>query len=106
MSRAVLLGSLVLILVLAGLGTIRGAFMALSVPLLMFLLYGLWLAPERMELKAEREIGADRVPPQTPVKVVVRVTNVGPGLEELALEDRLAPGLELVDGSNHHLVAL
>jgi uncharacterized protein (DUF58 family) len=106
MSRAVLLGSLILLLVLAGLATLRGVFLALSMPLLVFVLYGLWLSPERIELQADREIGADRVPPQTPVKVSVTVTNRGPALEELVLLDTLAPGLSVTDGSNHHMVSL
>ncbi len=106
MSRAVVLSSLVMLLVLAGLATLQGAFLALSMPLLVFLVYGLWLAPERIQLEATREIGADRVVPQTPVKVTVTVRNAGPALEDLAVEDLLAPGLSVIDGSNHHLVSL
>src|SRR5512143_899229 len=106
MSRAVLLGSLILVLVLAGLATLRGVFLALSLPLVAFFLYGLWLAPDRIELQARREIGADRVPPKTPVKVLVTIENQGSTVEELAVQDVLAPGLSVLDGCNHHLVSL
>ena len=106
MSRAVLLGSLILILVLAGLATLRGAFVALSMPLLVYVLYGFWLSPDRIELQAQREIGAERVPVQTPVKIRVTITNMGPGLEELALQDALVAGLSITDGCNHHLISL
>ncbi len=106
MSRAVLLGSLIMLLVLAGLSTLHGAFLALSMPLLAFLIYGFWMSPEQIQLEARREIGADRVAPQTPVKVRVTITNLGPGVEELAIQDVLAPGLSVIDGSSHHLVSL
>lgn len=106
MSRAVLLGALILVLVLAGLATLHGAFLALGMPLVAFLLYGLWLAPDRIQLQARREIGADRVRPQTLVRVRVSIENRGPAVEELALQDVLPPGLSVVDGCNHHLIAL
>ncbi len=106
MSRAVLLGSLILVLVLAGLALLRGVFVALSMPLLVFLLYGLLMAPERIQLEAQREIDADRVRPQTPVKVHVTVTNRGSSLEQLVLRDAFAPGLSVSNGSNQHFISL
>src|SRR5512142_2835222 len=106
MSRAVVLASLVMLLLLAGLATLHGAFLALSMPLLAFLIYGVWMSPDRIQLEARREISADRVPPQTSVKVAVTVTNLGPGIEELAMQDLVAPGLSVSDGSNHHLLSL
>ena len=82
MSRAVLLGALILLLVLAGLASLHGALLALSVPLLVYLLYGVWRAPEQMELDVHREIAAERVAVQTPVKISLTVLNRGAGLDE------------------------
>src|SRR5512135_3462487 len=106
MSRAVLLGALVLLLILAGLAGVRGALLALAMPLLIYLFYGLWLAPERIDLDVRREMSAERVAPQAPVRITVTVMNQGNTLDELALEDVIAPELQVVDGSNRHLISL
>lgn len=106
MSRAVLLGSLALVLLLAGLATLRGAFLALAMPLMVFVFYGLWMTPERIDLRVEREIAVDRVTPQTPVKVSVNITNLGERVEELGVQDGLPAGLSVEDGSSHHLISL
>jgi uncharacterized protein (DUF58 family) len=106
MSRAAYLGALTLLLLLAGLAGLHGSLLALSIPLLVYLFYGLWLAPDRLDLDVRRELSAERVAPLTPVKVSVTVINQGSGLEELSLQDDLAPELEVIDGSNHHLIAL
>jgi uncharacterized protein (DUF58 family) len=102
----VLLGALILLLVLAGLATLRGVLVALSMPLLVYLFYGLWRAPERLELRVQRDLGAERVAPQTPVQVRVRLTNTGPDIEELAVQDSISPDLAVVDGSNRHFLSL
>ncbi len=106
MSRTILLGSLILVLVLAGLASLHGAILALSMPLLVYLLYGLWRGPDRISLDVRRELTAERVVAHTPVAVHVTITNQGGGIDELALEDILLPALAVQDGSNHHLISL
>ncbi len=106
MSRPVVLGAMVLLLILAGLAGLRGSLLALSMPLLVYLFYGLWRAPERIDLEVRRELGAERVAPQAPVKVSVTVINRGSALEELGIEDLISPDLTVVDGCNHHWVPL
>jgi uncharacterized protein (DUF58 family) len=106
MSRTVLLGFLILILVLAGLASLHGALLALSIPLLIYLFYGLWRGPDRLDLEVQRELAAERVAPQTSVKVTVTITNRGGDLDELALHDSISPALLVADGSNHHLISL
>ncbi len=106
MARAYILGLLVFILVLAGLVTLHGAMIILSIPLIIFWAEGLWRAPEDLKLTADRELDLERASPQTPVKVKVTITNSGGQLDELALEDVIAPALQVVDGSRHHLVSL
>ena len=106
MSRPVLLGFLILVLLLAGLAGLHGGLLALSMPLLLYLFYGLWRMPDRIDLEVRRELAAERVLPQTPVKVTVTITNRGPGLEELAVQDAIASGLSVIDGSNRHFTSL
>ena len=106
MSRAALLGSLILLLVLAGLAGLRGALLALAMPLLVYFFYGLWRGPDQIMLDVQRVIDADRVTPHTPVKVSVTITNRGNALNELAIEDAVSPALTVANGSNHHLISL
>ncbi|HMA08097.1 MAG TPA: DUF58 domain-containing protein, partial [Ramlibacter sp.] len=106
MSRPVLLGALVLLLILAGLAGLRGSLLALSMPLMLYIVYGRWRAPDQINLEARRELGAERVAPQSPVKVSVTVTNRGSRLEELGIEDVISPDLAVIDGCNHHWISL
>ncbi len=106
MGRAYVLGLLICIVVLAGLATLHGAIMLLSIPLILFWVQGLWRAPDQLNLQAQREVSLERVPPQTPVKVKAAITNSGGDLEELQLEDIISPDLTVVEGSRRHLVSL
>jgi uncharacterized protein (DUF58 family) len=91
---------------LGGLVTLRGAILALCIPLFLFWAYGLLHGPDSLSLKIERELGAERVAPNTPVTVRVMVTNLGPSLDLLSLADAVPASLEVLDGSHRHLVAL
>jgi uncharacterized protein (DUF58 family) len=106
MSRSFLLGLLIMLLVLAGLASLRGAFLAMALPPLIYLLYALWLSPEHIDLNIQRELAAERVAPGTPVKVSVTVSNRASRLEELALQDVISPELTVLDGSPSHFISL
>ena len=106
MPRAWFLGLLLFVVLVAGLATLRGSELALVIPVLLYWMYALWRAPDEVKLEVRRELGAERVPPGTPVEVKVTVFNAGGRLEELALDDGVPPGLEIIEGSNHHLIAL
>jgi uncharacterized protein (DUF58 family) len=106
MSRSVFLGLLISALLFAGLASLRGPILALAIPPLTYLFYGLWRGPDGLRLEVERQLSAERVSPQTPVSVSVTVVNRGGNLEELAIEDVLPPALSVVDGSNRHLISL
>ena len=71
MGRAFVLGPLICIVVLAGLATLHGAILLLSIPLILVWVESLWRAPDPLNLRAQREVSLERVPPQTPVKVKV-----------------------------------
>ena len=106
MSRPVLLGAIILLLILAGLAGLRGSLLALSMPPLVYLFYGLLRAPDKLDLEVRRELGAERVAPQAPVKVNVTVINRGSALEEVGIEDVISRDLTVVDGGNRHWISL
>ena len=106
MSRPLFLVFLVFLLLLAGLATVHGAMLALALPLLLYLFYGLWRGPEQVKLDVQRELSLERVAPGTPVIVKLSVTNLGNDLDELALEDVISPALTILEGSTRHLISL
>lgn len=106
MNRSLLLGLLTYGLVLAGIGTVHGEFIALSLPFVAYLLMGYSMAPEKIKLEATRHLTAERVSPNSNVDMTVTVTNLGSSLEEVLLEDRLPVGLTVRSGFNRHLLRL
>ena len=66
-------------LLLAGIATVHGEFLALALPLVTYLLVGYLQAPEKIKLEATRHLSAERVSPNSNVDVTVTVTNLGSG---------------------------
>ena len=63
MSRSLLLSLLTYLLLLAGIVTVHGEFLALALPLVTYLLVGYLQAPEQIKLEATRHLSAERVSP-------------------------------------------
>lgn len=106
MKRTIPLILILFAVVLAGLGALNRAVLALSFPLLLYLAAGLYLAPETLDLHASRHIKRDRGIQGGPVTIRVEVTNHGSHLNQVILQDPLPEGLELVEGSNQRLTTL
>lgn len=104
--RFLTLAALAYLLVLAGLVMRNGSLLALALPLILYMTSTLLRRPPQVSLRAERKLSTDQAPQGQPVQVTVTVTNDGPDLEELLLEDHLPPGLRLVDGSTRALASL
>src|SRR5512143_567050 len=106
MARAWVLGVIIFGLVLAGLIGLRGPLLALTIPLFLYWAYALWRTPYSIQLHVKRELSAARAAPHAPVRVQVLIANLGRDLDELAVEDVVPPGLQVHEGSPHHLVSL
>jgi uncharacterized repeat protein (TIGR01451 family) len=106
MSRSFLLSLLTYALLLAGISTLQGEFLALALPIVTYLLVGYVQAPEQVKLEARRQLSLERASPNTNVEVTVTVTNRGAGLEEVVLEDLLPAGLTVRSGFTRHLLRL
>jgi uncharacterized protein (DUF58 family) len=106
MSRSLLLSTLLYGLLLAGIITLRGEMVALAIPFALYLLYGLWKAPEELNLTIQRTLSADRADPHTDVIVTCTVTNHGGDIDELILAERLPYRLILRDGAANHILKL
>jgi len=106
MSRIALLASLIYLVILAGVGSLNGAILGLALPLVLYLVAGLWRAPEELKLSAQRTLSAERIAPGGTITVDLKVTNHGEFLEQVLLQDPLPPFLEVIEGSASRLVNL
>ncbi|HEX6035375.1 MAG TPA: DUF58 domain-containing protein [Anaerolineales bacterium] len=106
MSRSLLLGLFTYALLLAGMITVHGEFLALALPLVAYLLAGYLQAPEQIELQVMRQLSAERVAPHSNVDVTITLTNRGATLEEVLLKDIVPEGLTIRSGFSRHLLRL
>lgn len=106
MSRSILLSLLTYALLLAGIATVQGEFLALALPIVTYLLVSYLQAPDQIRLEATRHLSVERASPNQDVDVTVTVTNYGSNLEEVLLEDILPSGLTVRSGLSRHLLRL
>jgi uncharacterized protein (DUF58 family) len=104
--RFLVLAGLAYALIFVGLGTLYSGPLILAIPLSIYLAAALLERPPSVQLSMTRTISADSLPQYTPVNVVVRVVNDGPGLEEVLIEDRLPQGVRLLEGKTKVLTSL
>ena len=76
MSRIALLGALIYLIILSGIGTLNGALLGLALPLILYLLAGLWRAPEEIKLTAERTLSIERTVPGETITVSLKVVTI------------------------------
>jgi len=106
MSRTFLLILIIYALLMVGLVTLHGDFLGLALPFVIYLLVGIWRAPEKLDLEVHRTISNERAAPEEDVVVSVDVTNRGADIEELLLEDEISSALTVRDGASRHLLSL
>ena len=106
MSRSLFLSLLTYALLLAGIVTLQGEFIALALPLVSYLLIGYLQVPERIALEATRQLSIERAVPNQDVELTVTVTNPGSSIEEILINDLIPPGLKVRDKASRHLVRL
>lgn len=106
MNRSLLLSLLTYALLLAGIVTVQGEFIALALPLAAYLLIGYLQTSEAIKLETTRQLSIERVAPGQEVDVTVTVTNRGASLDEVLLEDILPSGLTVRSGFSRHMLRL
>jgi uncharacterized protein (DUF58 family) len=86
--------------------TVRGGMIALSLPLVVYLLAGFLLIPDTIKLEATRHLSAEQVTPNADVTVTVTITNRGSDLDEVLIEDVLPADLNIRLHHTRHLIRL
>lgn len=106
MDRLLWVGGLAYVLVLLGLATMSGPLLALAIPLIIYLMGALAYGPGELHLTAARSLSSDRVSTGSPVVIELSVTNEGPGLEQVLVEDVVPRQLEVIEGDVSLLTSL
>jgi uncharacterized protein (DUF58 family) len=106
MNRFLLLSLLSYGLILAGLVILNGGLLALAIPLVIYLGAGLLDQPEGAQLKAGRRLKEEQFFAGEPLAVEVSITNEGPDLAEVLIEDVLPAALEVIDGRTGLMTSL
>src|SRR5690349_17351708 len=106
MQRFILLSTIVYLLLLASLVTLKGQLIALAIPFVLYLFYGFYNAASSPQIEIERRLSSERVSPDSDVLISMVIKNNGDEIEELYLEDKIAPRLSIRSGSNRHLIRL
>jgi uncharacterized protein (DUF58 family) len=92
------LAGLIFGLCVVGVVTLRAEVLALALPLLAYLAFGVWTAPREVQLSARRSLSTDRITQGRPVAVEVEVVLDGPQVEEAHLADQLVGPAHQVEG--------
>lgn len=99
MLRPFILVALIFGLALAGLATLNGILLALSIPLVVYLGLGLLSAPAPLDLSLTRAVTLLGEEGGDSAELSLHLTNHGPQLAELLVRQTLPPGLACVSGS-------
>lgn len=106
MNRVFFVSLLAFAFVLVGLATQETGLFVLALPLALYLLSGLWSAPEDVQVEVVRKMSAWRVALGESIKVTLIVTNTGPDLDDILIEDILPAGLTVDSGSSRRLMSI
>ncbi len=106
MKRSEFLALLVFALLIVALMIVQGGLLILSIPLILYLAYGLLSQPEESELEISRSLSAERVSPDDEVTVKVSIHNRGQDIAEVLVRDVLPQGLILHSGVTRRLFTL
>jgi uncharacterized protein (DUF58 family) len=106
MNRVLLLAILAYLLLLVGLATRTGGILALALPIIVYMAAGLFYGPQPLKLGVSRSTSPDRVSPGDPVSISLTITNHGPHMEMVSLEDMLPEGVHVMQGEHSVLTGL
>jgi len=98
------LSGLTLGLILLGLATFKGEALALAMPLAVYWLAGLAAGRDAPQLKVDRQLSAAQSVSGGRVTVRLTLTNIGRRLEQVEIEDRLPPGVDVTSGEPRRLL--
>jgi uncharacterized protein (DUF58 family) len=104
--RLLVLAVLIYVIVFWALIGLNGRLLALAILPVLAAGAGLLFAPLNPRVRVRRTLSADRVSSERPVSITLHLTNAGPPIEEMLIEETLPPGLRVIDGRARLLTSL
>lgn len=86
--------------IIVGLATLQSQIVILAIPLMVYLFVAIFQRPEAIRLAVRREISPEFAPQGVPITVKLTLTNQGPALDELAVQDVLPDGTKRISGES------
>jgi uncharacterized protein (DUF58 family) len=101
-----LLAGLIFGVLICGLATLERRVLVLAIPLLVYFFSAVVQRPEELRFSVQREILPGRAPQGTPLQVKLVLTNQGPAVDEVLVEESLPEGIEKIEGESAVLTRL
>jgi len=93
-----LLLGLIFAFLVVGLMTHSSGVIVLTIPLIVYLAAAVALRPEAVSVTMTRTFTPDHAPQNAPITVKISLLNIGPTIDELAVQDILPGGATILDG--------
>lgn len=106
MQRVLVLGGVIYIFLILALADTNGTLLALMLPFMVYLGIGFTFSPGKLDFSVDREISQKRVYPGEEIHVRLTVTNHGPRVELVQIEDQIPEGLRITQGETRQLIPL
>lgn len=106
MTRVTFLGVLIWGGLLLGLGLLNGLLLTLLIPLVVYVLAGLFFSPAQPQFQMTRWVNTDRAAPGEQVSIQLNIQNKGTDQEDLCLTSFLPDGLEALEGESEFALFL
>lgn len=106
MSRVFFLGIVIYVLLVLALAATNGILLAMMLPFMAYLGIGFFLSPDQLNLDINRQLNRERALPGDEITIRVTITNLGPNIELIYIEDQLPEGLQVIDGNTSVLTRL
>ena len=104
--RSIILIILIYGLILSGLAFHQRALLIYAIPLVIYLVAGIFFEPGDSNLQIDRKLSTERVSQGSSLTVQIKITNSGVSIESLIIEDIVPVGLEIIDGSPRKICSL
>jgi uncharacterized protein (DUF58 family) len=106
MNRVFFLGIVIYVLLVLALAGTNGILLAMMLPFMVYLGVGFFFSPDQLNLDINRQLSRERSLPGEEIIMRVTITNLGPNIELMNIEDQLPEGLQVIDGNTSLLTQL
>ena len=101
-----IISSLIAVMVVGGLLTIKSELIALALPLMTYLVVAVFFAPGKQKLEAKRALSTDRITQGMDFTISIQVTNENMRIEELHISETSLLQYQNLEGETSRILPL